>query len=271
MNVSALFEAELEERGLEWELDPESGRHSVRVGEATGLISLDNLQRTCEAEAEDGGEAAAIEAVVRFVDTIQAAMSEAWQEGGPPPLDPAGLFWALESNDYDEEPEFSQLISPRVSGVLEHISPDQRTVRFVTQALLDQMGLSEDAAFARASLNMKAILEATTVEFQEVKGVRLGFLNTTFPYKASLMLALELREKVEPVLGWPVLAVAPDRNFIYLWNGEEMDFAGELGGVVVREYQNAPYPLSTEVYLVGDEGVGALGEYPVEEVGELEE
>ncbi len=80
------------------------------------------------------------------------------------------------------------------------------------------------------------------------------------PSKAPLLLAPALREMIEDVVGWPVLAVAPDSDFVYLWNASRRDLTTSLGGIVTREYARAPYPLSTEIFQIGD-SLQAIGTY----------
>jgi hypothetical protein len=46
----------------------------------------------------------------------------------------------------------------------------------------------------------------------------VAMLTTELLSNASLLLAPTLREMIEDVIGWPVLAVAPDRDFVYMWN-----------------------------------------------------
>lgn len=83
-------------------------------------------------------------------------------------------------------------------------------------------------------------------------GATVAVLATELPSKASLLLAPALRERIEDVIGWPVLAVAPDRDFVYVWNASRRDLITGLGGVVTREHARAPYPPSTEIFQIGD-------------------
>ena len=63
---------------------------------------------------------------------------------------------------------------------------------------------------------------------------------------------------------WPaaVLGVMPARDFLYLWNATEKGFVNRLGGVVVREFEASPYPISRDVFEVSDGGLRAIGEFP---------
>jgi len=77
-----------------------------------------------------------------------------------------------------------------------------------------------------------------------------------------VILAPSFREWVEPHLAWPVCVVVPCRDFIYVFK-EDQDLFGRLGGVVVREFKESGYPLTTEVLRISDEGIEAIGAYPV--------
>lgn len=55
--------------------------------------------------------------------------------------------------------------------------------------------------------------------------------------------------------------VIPARNFLYLWSATEKGFVNRLGGVVVREFEASPYPISRDVFEVTDEGQRAIGQF----------
>ena len=99
------------------------------------------------------------------------------------------------------------------------------------------------------------------MEWQEFDTVRLGFFNTQLPFKSPLLLAPNLKSHVADVIGWPLYAVVPDRDFVYIWSGEHADFAERVGGVVLEQYAASPYPLTTEVFEIGDAGMIAIGTF----------
>ena len=81
------------------------------------------------------------------------------------------------------------------------------------------------------------------------------------PYKASTIFAPAFKKLVEPVLGWPVLVVLPCRDFVYvIADGSRL--IDQLGGVVVNEFKNSGYPITTEVLRISDDGIEALGRFP---------
>jgi hypothetical protein len=243
------FEAELARLGIDFSLDPESGRHAITFGDTQLLVSLENLVREV---ARDG----VVRRISRFVDAIQASAAVDRDE-----VDALRFYWCLEPNDHVDKPEVRVALSDRVDRVLCQVSRDGGLVTWVSNAMLAQAGLDEAEAGARAFDNLAAALREGEVTSDEIDGVKLGMIGTRLAFKAALMLAPNAREILEPVLGWPLLAVAPDRDFLYLWDAKHTDFAGRVGGVVVREFQEAAYPVSTEVWRLDDGGLRAIGEF----------
>ncbi len=250
MSIQTQFEEELQRRGFSFSIDTESGRHAVKIGGERILVRLDNLQRDV---ASDGD----IDRVARFVDAVVASvgLSEAQVSANQ-------LYWCLEPSDYEEPANYRVAISGCVDRVLVHLSTDGQLVTWVTPLILDSLRLSEADAGAKAFSNLGRAMREATVESQDIDGVQLGYLATSLPFKASLILAPNFREVVGVVLGWPLMAVVPDRDFLYIWAARHTDFIGRVGNVVVREYSQAPYPISTEVYEITDKTIRAIGEFP---------
>jgi hypothetical protein len=112
-----------------------------------------------------------------------------------------------------------------------------------------------------AAKNLAAALNNATVQHKDIDGVQLGHWGTTLPFKTALLLAPNLKEVVAPRLGWPLYAVMPDRDFLFLWDSQQRDFIGRVGRVVIDEFTQAPYPISTEVFGVSDSGIKAIGAF----------
>jgi hypothetical protein len=248
-NLRTVFEAELRKRGLSFSIDEPSGRHAANVAGGQMLITLDNLQRDYEKDHDPSR-------VSRFVDAILASATASED------ISADQLYWCLERNDYEERADYRATVSDKVDRVLVHVSADGGLIRWVDLDLLGCIGISEADAGERAFSNLgRAMIEAS-LESQEIDGVHLGYLATTLPFKSSLILAPNLKEVIADRLGWPLLAVTPDRDFLYLWAARHTDFIHRVGRVVVNEYERASYPISTEVYELGDAGIRAIGAFP---------
>ena len=252
MDVRELFEDELRRRGLTFSIDPQSGRHELEIGGGQMLVSLDNLQRDVGRDGDAGR-------VSRFVDAVVASSGESDNS-----LSADQLYWSLEPSDYEERADFRVAMSDRVDRVLVCVSADRRLISWVTPSMLDSLGLGEADAGARAFANLGLALSEASVHVEDIDGVQLGFVNTVLPLKASLILAPNLCDVVGPMLGWPLMAVVPDRDFLYLWAARHTDLVQRVGSVVMNEYSQASYPISTEVYEISDEEIRAVGEFPRE-------
>lgn len=252
MNVRRLFEDDLLRRGFSFSIDAESGRHAVEIGNGQMLVSLENLLR----DVANDGDAGRIS---RFVDAIVASSSVSVDT-----LSADRIFWCLEPNNYEERADIRVPLSERVDRVLVHLSSDGRLVTWVTHKLLSLHGLSESDAGEKAFANLGRTLSEATIESQDIDSVQLGFVGTSLPFKASFILAPNLRDVIGAVLGWPLVAVVPDRDFLYVWGAQHTGFVQRVGNVVTREYSQASYPISTEVFEISDEGVRAIGEFPTQ-------
>jgi hypothetical protein len=244
------FEKEIRLRGLSFVVDDVTHRFQIAFASGPVLVSLDNLARGFASDAD-------LSRVKRFVDAVvDTGMRTS------PQITTSGLLWMLEPNDYHEKANFRQAVSDRVDRVLVHLSPDREIVTWVSAEMIEQLGLSESEASELAFEHLDEELRLAKVEFDEIDDVRLGYISAPEPVKAALILAPNFRSKVEKLIGWPVLAVVPDRNFVYFWAARHEGFAGRVGQVVVEEFSRAAYPISTEVYSLSDGELKAIGEFP---------
>jgi len=249
-----LFEQELRRRGVSFALDRESGRHVVERTDGTRLlISLDNLSREFERDPDPGR-------IIRFADTVLATglREHAWAEAH------ANLFLALEPHHFAEPPDLAKAISDRVDCVPVVFDPELGAITWVSQKMLQDWSVTDDVMFGAATENLRKELQDATLEHIDFDGMRLAFISSRLPFKASLILAPNLREIAEPIVGWPLLAAAPARDFLYLWNASHHELTNRLGGVIVEEFASSAYPISTEVFELTNEGVQAIGEFPTE-------
>lgn len=249
MQVQKLFEEELANRGVAWSIDAESGRHCIEMNGGRMLVSLTNLERDV-ASSDDTGK------IARFVDAIFE--SENATSDTP---SAERLYWILEPNDYVEKPFFREAVSKRADRVLVHLAADRKLVTWVTPDMLQMLDLTIDQAEAVAFHNLERALSEATLETSDHDDVTLGYIATPLPFKTALILAPNLKKVLGQTLGWPLLAVTPDRDFLYLWAARHSDFSSRLGEIVVREYAEAPYPISTEIFELSDLGVRASGAF----------
>ncbi|MGL4553848.1 MAG: hypothetical protein ACRC33_22040 [Gemmataceae bacterium] len=254
MGVSArargLFLAELAKRGVTPE-ELDDGAFVVVVGETRITVSLENKGREFD---ETGDETI----LTHFVETILAyddVVPRSWEQAKP------RVFLAAEPADHDFGDACRQEASEQVSLVLVYVSDPGGHVVWLTPDLLKRLNVSRERAEAHAEDNLAKLLENTPLETTRADGHTLGMLATHSPLKASLIFAKNLREKVEGALGWPVFAVIPTRDFVYLIPESAQPIFGGIGKVVVGEYAKRGYPVSTEVFRIDDAGARAVGAF----------
>jgi hypothetical protein len=69
---------------------------------------------------------------------------------------------------------------------------------------------------------------------------------------------------VQPKIGWPVYVVIPSRDFVYLFSVQDGELIPRIGSVVVEEYKESGYPLTTDVLEISDTGIEPIGTFPVD-------
>ena len=94
-------------------------------------------------------------------------------------------------------------------------------------------------------------------------GTLLAYFDTPFEeLKAALVFSNNLKEKISPILGWPVYCVLPVRDFCYLFSEVDMEALVEsLAATVVKEYNESGYEITTEIIKISDNGIEAIGKY----------
>ena len=248
----AILQTGLNRRGLVLEPADAPGRYSVSgVGLRSLIISPDNIF----AEVARDGDPSIID---HWLDVVLAEPTAL-----PPYLVArSGLRMALEPLGSEFGASIHADLTPSLAEVVCWTDPEERRITWISGVTLDlwQARLEDVIDAARAGLDR--VLRTARLEVQEVRGMPLGMLDTDSVFKASLVLAPSLRATVEPTLGWPVCAVAPCRDFLYLFPDAHRDeLIPVLAAVVTREFASSGYPLSAEVLQISDDGVLALGSY----------
>src|SRR5262245_38569515 len=257
--VATLFLDEMARRNIAVTVD-EKGGYVVEVGGLKSTVRLENLSRDYERDRDP-------DRITNFVNAITSLPElPAWDEARP------RIRWQAEAADHDFGDTFHDKVSDMAALVLVYADPAEAHITWLSPAQATRWGKTRDELWAVAGANMDRMLSAATVKCESVDEHRLGMLATELTaFKAALLFCPGLKAVVEPVLGWPLYAVMPCRDFVYLLNQEDRDLLSRMGPVVVREYNQGRYPVSTEVFEITDEGVRAIGEFqkaPQTEEGE---
>jgi hypothetical protein len=251
--VAILLERELAHRGISFRRDPDSSRYILIARGLELFVSLDNFAREYRRDADPSR-------IARFVDSVLATGVDhaSWAKAQN------SIFYCLEPSDHVERSELRSSISDRVDRVPVLFGTSSGRIVWISEAMLRDWQVSKEDLATAALGNLARALTETRIEHSDIDGVRLAHFASLLPFKSALMLAPNLRQRVEPLIGWPLYAVAPARDFLFLWAAKHADFAGRVGGVVVDEFIKSPYPISTEVFEVSDGGIMAIGAFPID-------
>jgi hypothetical protein len=249
--IGALFERELERRRILFTKSSQAGRYSVHAGGTSLAVDLENLAREYKIDHD-------ADCVPRFLDAILERDSGAmldWNQARE------SVLFGLEPNDYAESSDLRAPISRRVDRVPILIHRRLGAWQWIMRDMLEGWGISMNDLAEVAFANLAAAAASSTVECAEIDGVTLGYFETSLLLKSSILLAPNLREIVAPIIGWPLHAVVPDQDFVYVWPADHEQFYERVGAIVVREYSTAPHPVTTELFTIGDDGIRAVGAF----------
>lgn len=250
-----LFRSELARRSLGYSIAPD-GRYTVQVRDQVVTVSLDNIRRDCERDADAG-------AIGRFVDRIELAVS-----GETPDWDAVRLRvrYCLEPSNYEMDDPDDVLFRPINDELVQmfvYTNADGSQISWINKSMLPAWGVTEQGVVDQAERNMAAIVAGATLEVDEIGTSRLGWISTEeAPFKASLILSGAFRDLVSPTHGWPVCVVVPCRDYVYVIRDGDHELLGRIGSVVIEEYRNSGYPITKDVLQVSNDGIVAIGTYP---------
>jgi hypothetical protein len=248
VSVAFLFEHELKSRGIAFTLDPKTGRYSVHAGMPT-LVSLDSIAREYSIDRDPDG-------VSRFVEAILGGgVIPDWE------IARKSILFALEPNDYAESSDLRLSISRKVDRLPILVDERLGTWRWIDQHMVEEWRVRVDDIVDAATCGVVSAMISSKLERDDIEGVSLGYFETALPLKSPLLLAPNLKDVVGSILGWPLHAVVPDQDFIYVWPAGAEQFYERIGAVVVREYSAAPHPVTTELFKIGDDGIKAVGAF----------
>lgn len=252
-SAKAIFEQRLQDLGVEFEID-ENGLYAIKLEDNSLTVNLENVAKDYERDGD-------LDSVRRFADQVVEDFTQPipdWDSVQP------HVRFQLEPDDYANG--FGDVLHSRVADglvkVIVYVSEDQGRITWISDHTVSDWGVAPDQVFAMAEKNMQKIAREASIEIEEGNGVTLGMIPTEeTPFKASLLLAGNFRELVQPKLGFPVYAVAPCRDFVFLVPHTNKDSLGRLGSVVTKEFNNSGHSVTMDVLEVTDEGLSAIGTF----------
>jgi len=194
----------------------------------------------------------------RFAARVLAVGSEpdlSWDEAS------GRLLLSAEACDHDFGDTIRLRVSDEVCGVLTLTDGEHGLVSWVSGERCADWGVTPERAVDAALRNQDRLIAGLRLQIENVDGHKLGMVPLDSPFKASVIFAPSFKDLVAADLGWPVWVVIPCRDFIYVV-AEQSALVPRLGEVVVREFRESGYPITTEVLRVSSDGIEAVGTFP---------
>lgn len=253
--VLITFKRLMEEKGFVINEIDEDGLISLSKGDFDTTISLDNLRKDYN-KAEDDS----------IIQDFVNAVSE--MDEDLPDWDTAknGIFPSLYPSDFDFGDFIHYPITEEFNMIMVYDYGNRKA--WISEEQLDVWKIDNKTILEAAYKNLDIVLESAELEVEDVEGKKLSFFSLEDEtMKSVLLLSKQLSKKVEPELGWPIIAVVPVRNFIYMFAEDDFEFFAErIGDVVMDEYRNSGYPITTELLLINDEAISAVAKFePLDE------
>jgi hypothetical protein len=248
------FKSQIENAGMKIDTVDETGFIYITQDDLTLKISLENLRRDYERDKDKSH-------ISDFVQTLllhSIGLPQNWADARD------DVFISLFPNDFDFQDFIHAKITDEFSKVYIHNGQNQLT--WLSNGDLEKWNITTSDLDIQANKNADKLLQTTPIAFDTIENRKLGLIEVEqTSLKGALLFAPSMKEKIKTDFGFPFYAAIPVRDFCYIFSEKDLDFfLNRLGGVVVEEYKQSGYPVTTEILKFTDRGVEAVGKYPVD-------
>ena len=238
--------------GLSIDKVDKEGLIYIEHGENSLKISLDNVRKSYEQEGT-------FDHLDNLVDSIHSHLMEVsiphWEQAY------LKVYCSLFPSDFD----FGDFLHEKVTDDFHkiYVYCENGQYIWINHEQLKDWQIDIQTFKQQVAFNMNALLEETSIETTETaEGLRLAFFeNGIEGVRSALLFSKDLKKKIEPILGWPIYCVLPVRDFCYMFSEKDDELLSRLGDIVLDEYSNSAYPVTTEALLISDEEIKTVGKY----------
>lgn len=249
-SAKTLFEAELNKRKVKYSGPDSEGLYKVDVEGNEITVNLENISKNYKRDNDS-------EIVINFINkTLKVFETPSWNEAK------SLVFFSAEPSDYKFGDTIHYKLSDDVSKVLVLTDLNEGKITWISSKMIKDWNVSKEEVERNANKNMSALLSGKRPEVKEVNGQKLGMIPIHSVFKASTIFSPNFKEFVSVEIGWPVFAVIPCRDFIYVLPEKDKALLNRMGGVVQKEYRSSGYPITTEIFKISDNGIETIGKYP---------
>jgi len=171
--------------------------------------------------------------------------------------DPATWHVLIEPTFMHPEVSFPIPDATRTVLVPGYMGDDGDPVYF-TKKDWDALGLRWDAFRARAAGNATEKKVSGQLVRDHNKVVQYAVFGSRSPLTATMVLDPGFLAKFQTIFGSTILVAIPDRYTVYVFPRLASDYK-DYSGLILGEYHDSTYPVSTEVFEISSAGLRAIG------------
>ena len=247
------FKTRVEDLGLSIDHIDEDGLLFITVGDQILRVSLDNVRKSYNEEGSFDHLDSLVESIHN--NLIEPEMPD-WAEAKEK------VFLSLFPSDFN----YGDIVYEPVSNdfIRHYVYYENDEYHWITFPQLERWQITEATLKTQVNVNMNALLDASKIETTTLEsGETLCYFETAMEgLKSALLFAGNLKEKLQPLLGWPVYAVLPVRDFCYVFSEKDKPVLTELlADTVIKAYEEGGYEITSEVIRISDDGIHAVGKF----------
>ncbi|GAA4239627.1 hypothetical protein GCM10022291_34730 [Postechiella marina] len=249
------FKTQIEKQGMKIDSIDETELIFISKGDITLNVSLDNIRRDYQRDKDKS----IISDFAKTLMNYTLEMPEKWTEARE------NIFISLYPSDYEFKDFINYKLTDKVHKIYIHRENDMLT--WISKEDIEKWNISESTLNEQAEKNGDRILAKSTIEYNTIENRKLGRLESEFiNLKGALLLASSMKEKIQTDFSFPFYAVIPVRDFCYVFSENDFEFFSQrIGQVVVEEYKQSGYPLTTELLKFSKNGIETVGVYDASE------
>jgi hypothetical protein len=244
------FKSQIEAHGLSIDSIDEEGLIHITKGELTLKVSLDNARKGYERDKEEIHITELVNSIVSY-----SAELPGWEEAK------SDVYISLFPNDFDFEDFINSKVTEKFSKI--YVQYDNEKLTWISKDDIVKWGISETELDKQATQNIQKLLDNSILRIDTIEGRKLGFFETDDEsLKCTLIFSPNVKDYVINDFGFPFYAVIPVRDFCIVFSEKDFDFFAErLGQIVVKEYKESGYPITTEILKLSEQGAEAIGNF----------
>lgn len=246
------FKRQIEEHNLVIENVDETELISLKIGEETLKISLDNVRKDYN---RDNDESYISNFVKLILSSVITEIPSNWQEAKN------DILISFFPNNYNFEDTICEKVTDEFSKIYVYYKNDQLT--WVTENNLKDWKIDVSTLSNQANKNVDVISNKSKINIENIEGRKLGSIETKYSsFKIATLFSSNFREKIKADFANIFYAVLPVRDFCYIFSEEDFEFFSQrIGDVVVEEYENSGHPITKEVLKFYKGNIESIGTF----------